>query len=74
MMALCGQRWWLKVKHIYAAISMVSYMPPKLRVAVQYGASSTSIGNNAYNIIYATAMCVQKQCLSVQLSEYFATL
>ena len=59
MVALCGQRWWLKVKHIYAAISMVSYMPPKLRVAVQYGARSTSIGNSTYDIIYATARCVQ---------------
>ena len=74
MVALCGQRRWLKVKHIYAAISMVSYMPPKLRVAVQYGASSTSIDNSMYYIIYATAMCVQKQSLSVQLSEYFAAL
>ena len=74
MVALSGQRRWLKVKHIYAAISMVSYMPPKLRVAVQYGASSTSIGNSTYNIIYATAMCVQKQSLSVKLSEYFAAL
>ena len=74
MVALCGQRRWLKVKRIYAAISMVSYMPPKLRVAVQYGASSTSIGKSTYDIIYATAMCVQKQSLSVQLSEYFAAL
>ena len=74
MVALCGQRRWLKVKHIYAATSMVSYMPPKLRLAVQYGACSTSIGNSTYNIIYATAMCVQKQSLSVQLSEYFAAL
>ena len=74
MVALCGQRCWLKVKHIYAATSMVSYMPPKLRVAVQYGTSSTSIGKTTYNIINATAICVQKQSLSVQLSEYFATL